>query len=263
MGRLLSQAGFRMQFVAARRLAAARRAARFIGAGRAVSLHAPELKRAQVFLLTTSDSAIEAVARQLAASVKDLRGKIALHACGSLPASVLAPLKRRGAAVGSLHPYQTIPNPKQGTRNLRGCFWGIEGDAKANRVAKRWIRALGGIAFPVREENKTLYHLSAFLTCPTIVTLMNASTKLLAKSGVPERIAQPMLAGFVATTAKNFGIFGAKKSLTGPAARGDWETLRKHLRALRRDAPEIVPAYKEILRLMLRLAGKKPPRDLR
>lgn len=262
MGRLLSRAGFPVRFVAARRLAAARRAASFIGRGRAVTLDSPELAHAQVFLLTTSDSAIEPVARQLVASIKDWRGRIALHTCGSLPASVLAPLKGRGAAIGSLHPYQTIPNPKEGTHNLVSSFWAVEGDRAARRIVERWIKALRGVAFPIRAGDKTLYHLSAFLTCPVIVTLMNASTHLLAKSGVPARIARPMLAGFVSTTAKNFETYGAIGSLTGPAARGDWETLRNHLRALRRDAPEMVPSYKEILRLMLRLAGKKPPHDL-
>ncbi len=263
MGKVLNRAGFPIRFVAARRIAAARRAVKFIGGGRGVALDSPELLHARVFLLTTSDAALEPVARQLASSVKDWKGRIALHTCGSLPSSVLAPLKRRGAAVGSLHPYQTIPNPREGTRNLVGCYWGIEGDKAARRVAEHWVKALRGIAFPIRAAQKTLYHLSAFLTCPAIVTLMAGSAKLLSKSGVPAGIARPMLAQFVAETARNFGTLGARGALTGPAARGDWATLRAHLRALKRSGPQMIPLYGALVSRMLRLARRRAPRDLK
>jgi predicted short-subunit dehydrogenase-like oxidoreductase (DUF2520 family) len=262
MGRLLSRAGFSIRFVAARRIAAARRAVKFIGRGKAVTVDSPELANADVVLLTTADAAVESVARGLANSPGGWKRKTVLHTCGSLPSSILAPLKRRGAAIGSLHPYQTIPSPTEGARNLVGCFWGIEGDPAATRVAKRWIKALRGVAFPIRADRKTLYHLSAFLTCPAIVTLMDGSTKLLAKSGVPERIARPMLAGFVAETARNFGTLGASGALTGPASRGDWPTLRAHLRALKLSHPEMLPLYGAMVARMLRLAGKRAPQDL-
>jgi predicted short-subunit dehydrogenase-like oxidoreductase (DUF2520 family) len=262
MGKLLNRAGFPIRFVAARRIAAARRAVQFIAGGRAVTLDSPELSDARVFLLTTSDAALEPVARQLVSSVKDWKGKIALHTSGSLPSSVLAPLRRRGAAVGSLHPYQTIPNPQEGTRSLVGCYWGIEGDKAARRLAERWVKALSGFAFPIRADKKTLYHLSAFLTCPAIVTLMDGSAKLLSKSGVPAGIARPMLAQFVAETARNFETLGARRALTGPAARGDWATLRAHLRGLKRSDPGMAPLYGALVRRMLRLAGRRAPKDL-
>ncbi len=262
MGRLLSRAGFSIQLVAARRIAAARRAVKFIGDGRAVSLDSPELARADVFLLTTSDTAIEPVAQKLASLPGDWKGKKVLHTCGSLPSSVLAPLKRRGAAIGSLHPYQTIPSPKEGAHNLVGCYWGIEGDLTARRIAKEWIKSLRGIAFPIRADRKTLYHLSAFLTCPSIVTLMDGSTKLLARSGIPKKFARPMLADFVATTARNFRTLGAKRALTGPAMRGDWPTLRAHLRALGQSNPEMLSLYRALVGRMLRLARRRPPKDL-
>jgi predicted short-subunit dehydrogenase-like oxidoreductase (DUF2520 family) len=233
-----------------------------MGCGRAVALDSPELDHAQIFLLTTSDAALEPVARELAISFSGWRGKVVLHTCGSLASSVLAPLKRRGAAIGSLHPFQTIPNPKEGTRNLIGGYWAVEGDLPACRLAKRWIKAWGGVAFPIRPENKTLYHLAAFLTCPAVVTLMDGSVSLLAQAGVPARIARPMLARFVAETARNFETLGARGALTGPAARGDWATLRAHLRALKRSTPDAVPLYGALLRRMLRLAGRRAPRDL-
>jgi len=284
LGKLLARAGIPILFVAARRLPAARRAARFIGRGRSLPLgdsraygsNARQLTEAPVVLLTTSDAALGGVARSLArlsnsASARRKRGssdrargsvwsgKVVLHTCGSLPSAVLEPLKRQGAAIGSLHPFQTIPSPEAGVRNLTGCFWGIEGDAAARKVAARLVRLLGGVAFPLRPERKILYHAAAFLVCPTIVTLMDRSARLLERSGVPARVAGPMLAKFVAETAGNWAQLGARRALTGPVARGDWLTIRRHLIALRRSLPDTVPLYIAVVRAMLRLARRRPP----
>ncbi|MFZ0960447.1 MAG: DUF2520 domain-containing protein [Terriglobia bacterium] len=263
MGRLLAQSRVPIAFIAARDPPAARRAVRFIGEGIPTGLADPRLLDASVVLIATSDSAIAPVARALAKmgqGRKAWRGKVILHTCGSLPSTILRPLKLRGAAIGALHPYQTVPSPQAGVRSLRGCFWGIEGDGEALRVARTWVKLLRGVAFPVRAEEKTLYHLSAFLVCPTLVTLMAQAEALLKRAGVASRIARPMLRQFVVETAKNLADLGARRALTGPAVRGDWATIRRHLAALKRSAPAFVPVYQSLLQAMLRLGGAKAPR---
>jgi predicted short-subunit dehydrogenase-like oxidoreductase (DUF2520 family) len=262
LGKLLADAGVPISFVAARRPAAARRAIGFIGRGTPLALNSPQLTHASILLLTTADAALQPVARHLAALSSDWSGRVVLHTCGSLPSTVLQPLRRRGAAIGSLHPFQTIPSPLAGIRNLRGCFWGIEGDPAAREVAARWVKALGGLAFPLRASQKTLYHAAAFLVCPTLVTLMDRSAALLRHAGVPARIARPMLGRFVEETVRNFVELGGRRSLTGPAVRGDWPTIQRHLRALRRPFPDIIPLYLALVRAMLCLTGRRPPQWL-
>ncbi len=261
MGRLLARSDVPIAYIAARNPARARAAARFIGCGEVVALTDPRLLRAQVFLITVSDSALVEIARVFAKQTRgkdSWRGKVVLHTCGSLPSSILRPLKLRGASVGSLHPYQTVPSPQAGMRNLRGGFWGIEGDRRALRVARQWVKLLRGVAFRVSPKEKTLYHLSAFLVCPTVVTLMEQSARLLRKAGVPTRISRPMLRMFVTETSKNFAELGARRALTGPAVRGDWATIRRHVAALKRSAPEFVPVYQTLLQAMVNLVGQGP-----
>jgi predicted short-subunit dehydrogenase-like oxidoreductase (DUF2520 family) len=113
---------------------------------------------------------------------------------------------------------------------------------------------LDGFAFSIPAAEKTLYHLSAFIVCPTVVTLMAQAASLLKRAGVPERISRPMLRQFVAETARNFADMGARQALTGPAVRGDWATIRRHLAALRKTAPEFVPVYQSLLKAMLDVA---------
>ncbi|HEV2175765.1 MAG TPA: DUF2520 domain-containing protein [Terriglobia bacterium] len=266
LGTLLAAAGFPIRYVAARRPAAARAAVRFIGAGRPVPIDSPELAEARIILITTSDAAIEPVARALAALRRSWRGRIVLHTCGSLPGSgpgsPLARLERLGASTGSFHPFQTVPNAAAGVVSLVGSYWGIDGRPAAVKVARRWAKALGGVAFAVKPGRKTLYHVSAFLVSPTLVTLLEQSERLLKLAGVPRKVARPMLARFVAETVKSVAEMGPRRALTGPAARGDWETLRRHLEALRRHAPEVIPVYVALARAMVRLTGKNPPRGL-
>ena len=256
MGKLLLEAGVEVRFVVARRLGQARRAVRFIGGGKVTSMDSPQMAEADAILITTSDAAVEQVAHKIALYRNDWSARAALHTCGSLSASVLEPFKQRGACVGSLHPYQTVPTPEAGVRNLVGCYWAVEGDRQAKALAKSWVKVLGGIAFEIAPEAKPLYHLSAFLVCPTVVTLMDRSRKLLREAGVPRRIAASMLERFVVQTARNFADLGARRALTGPVVRGDCETILAHMAQLRSSAPEVVPAYRELVRLMLELEGK-------
>jgi predicted short-subunit dehydrogenase-like oxidoreductase (DUF2520 family) len=260
---LLRRAGVPVLFVAARRLAAAKKAVEFIGAGRPVTSNDAEFTDAPVVLLTTTDTALPQVAQNLSRMRKDWSGKVVLHTCGSVPAAVLAPLRRRGAAVASLHPFQTVPSPAAGFRSLVGCVWGLEGDREARKLAEQWVKLLRGVVFPVRAARKDLYHLAAFLTCPTVVTLMERSASLLREVGAPARIARPMLAQFVAETAKNFAALGGRRALTGPVVRRDWVTIHKHLAALRRFAPDFVSTYNALLRPMLKLAGQSDGGKLR
>jgi predicted short-subunit dehydrogenase-like oxidoreductase (DUF2520 family) len=271
LGRLLRRAGVPIRFVAARRLAAARHAVEFIGSGQPIRLSelgARELAQVRIVLLTVADSAIADVAADLAArgnqgalqESADWAAKIVLHTCGALPAtgpdSVLVPLKRLRASVGSLHPFQTVPSPAAGVRNLAGCFWAIEGDAAALRAATKWVDLLDGTAFRVRSAQKTVYHAAAFLACPTVVSLLDHSERLLLKAGVPAAIARPMLGQFVTETVRNFVERGGRRTLTGPAVRGDWATINRHRAALRCAAPDLLPLYEALLRSMLVLAGK-------
>ncbi len=240
---------------------------KFIGQGTPVSLTDPRLLQASILLITTSDSAIAGIARSISRAAKDMnawKGKVVLHTCGSLPSSILKAFKLGGAAVGSMHPFQPVPSPRAGVRSLLGCYWGIEGDPQALRVAQSWIALLDGVEFRIRPGDKALYHLAAFITCPTIVTLMAHAGALLKKVGIPETISRLMLRQFVTATARNFEDLGGRKALTGPATRGDWTTMRNHRKVLRKTSPEFVPVYDQLLSAMLRMAeGGDTPPDIR
>lgn len=263
LGRLLRESGRDVAFVVARRRVAARAGVHFIGSGQACTLDSQDWMRARIILLTVSDSAIAALADELAGRDINWKGSIVLHVCGSLPVGVLQPLKECGAAIGSCHPFQTVPSSQTGVRNLRGTYWAIDGDRAAQVVARKLAKSLDGTTFRVKSSERALYHLSAFLVSPTTVTLMERSTGILRKAGVPDKIARPMLARFVTETVRNFLERGALGSLSGPAVRGDWATLQRHLAALRKHDPKLIPLYGKLVEAMTRLSGTSLPNSLR
>ena len=150
-----------------------------------MGLHAAELAESSVILLTVSDTALAPLASDLAQHRERWLGKVVLHTSGALPSDVLRPLRMRGASVGSLHPFQTVPTAAVGLRNLSGCFWGIEGDRRACEVATALARALDGTPFRVKPSWRLLYHAAAVLSCGAVVALLDQSAHLLrAAAGV-------------------------------------------------------------------------------
>ena len=259
IGKLLNDAGVAVRFIAARRMGEAHRAVRFIGSGSPVNMDDPRLADSEVVLLTVADAAVGPLAEKWAKWEQHWCGKVVLHTSGALSADVLKPLTRRGASIGSFHPFQTVPSAEAGFRNLRGAFWAVEGDARARRTAIAIAQKLGGHAFRLRSARKILYHAGAVLSCGAVVALLDLSARMLRSAGVPAKNIRPMLGGFTSETFRNFVALGAQQALTGPVVRGDWNTVVAHLRALRRHAPDAVPVYRDLVRVMARLAGRKLP----
>jgi predicted short-subunit dehydrogenase-like oxidoreductase (DUF2520 family) len=255
LGRLLRRAGFPV-VVAGRRPATARAGARWIGAP-CLPDPAAAARRADWILLTVPDDAIAPAARALATAGALRPGQVVMHTCGLHGSDLLAPARRAGAAVASLHPLHSFARPARSLRTVRGCTCAIEGDRRAVSAARRLARAVGGRPLPVDRPRKALYHASAVLASNDLVALFGAGIRLLRSAGVGRRDAERALRDLVEGTVGNLRRVGYPRALTGPVARGDVGTIRAHLRALRRFAPDLLPAYRAAGALSVRTAREK------
>ena len=57
------------------------------------------------------------------------------------------------------------------------------------------------------------------------------------------------------------GVIENGFELTGPIARGDWETVERHLAAIRAERPELEELYLVLAEATAALAGRELPRD--
>lgn len=242
LGRALAAKGWTPRALCDRDVKAARESRRLIGGGSATR----ELRRAgrgvDVVLVTVPDASVATVAAELAGAGERWAGRVVLHTSGILPARALEPLRKMGAAVASAHPAQAFPAKDVRAGLFKGVFWGLEGDPEALRVALGMVRSLRGRALLLTEEDKPLYHAACSLASNAFVALERTAAGLLAGTGISEAWAAAVLMPLVQGTLQNVKNLGWEKALTGPIARGDVGTVRKHMEAL--DAyPEVREIY--------------------
>ena len=257
LGRSLREAGWKIVVVAARTEATARKAARFVGGGRATASLPATLTGAGTILLTVPDDAIGPVAAELATTIKEeWLNKIVLHTSGALDTSVLEPLRLSGAACGSMHPLQTFNGVS--VPPLAGKVFAIEGDDAATRMARRIARALGGIPVAILAEYKPLYHAAGAFAAGLLLALEESGAQLLMRTGLKRREAQRALLPLTRQVLDHYEKLGAQKAWTGPLSRGDYGVVAAHQNALREAGPEFLAAYQAVSRLAARVLAHDP-----
>lgn len=245
----LRAAGYRIEEVLARdspaSLRRARALARRIGA-RAVAVDSAVLASDLVWFCV-SDDAITPAARSLAAA-SEWKGKIALHSSGALSSDELAPLRRRGAAVASLHPMMTfVPGLVPA---LAGVSFAVEGDPTAVRVARRIARDLKGNVFTIRTGAKVLYHALGSFSSPMVIATIALAERIARAAGIPPAQAARIMHPILRQTIDNYLRRGAAAAFSGPITRADVVTVGKHLQALKK-VPEARAVYIHLARSAL------------
>jgi predicted short-subunit dehydrogenase-like oxidoreductase (DUF2520 family) len=231
LARVLRERGAPVRFIAGRNLEHARAAAEFAGAGvEALPLESiPDV--AQCIIIAVSDAAIPLVAEQLAKA--GLATGIALHTCGSRGPNALAPLADTGVSTGVLYPLQTFPTPEQGARSLPGTYFSISGDPAATAWARELVTLIPGKFISAEPAKSALFHAAAVLASNYQMTLLDAALEAMECAGVAREDALAALAPIARATLENTLRMGPQAALTGPIARGDHETVRRNLNALR------------------------------
>ncbi|MEO6120235.1 MAG: Rossmann-like and DUF2520 domain-containing protein [Terriglobales bacterium] len=226
----LDAAGYRVKQIGTRKAASSPKTwARRIGA-EVVELARTAEFTANVLWLCVPDDAISAVAKGLAQSRTEWRGKVVLHTSGASSSKELGALKRKGAAVGSAHPMNSFVAATK--PDLRGVPFAVEGDARAVRAAMQMAKALGADAFRIAPKSKVLYHAMGAFASPLLVSLLYAGERVGQAAGV--RDPKKVMARILRETVENFLRGGSAGAFSGPIRRGDVKTVQKHLKELRR-----------------------------
>jgi predicted short-subunit dehydrogenase-like oxidoreductase (DUF2520 family) len=200
---------------------------------------------ADVLWLCVPDKAVARVAAHLVKRVagRGLEGQIVVHSSGALSAGVLRAAAEAGASVGSVHPLMSFP-----TRTpvpLKGVSFAVEAGAASGRVLNRLVRRIGGRPFAIKAASKALYHAVGVLSSPLLVSHLAAAHEAAARAGFSPRQARRLIEPIARATLDNFFHSGPAKSFSGPIARGDVETIRLHLQALK-SHPILASVYRSL-----------------
>jgi predicted short-subunit dehydrogenase-like oxidoreductase (DUF2520 family) len=191
-----------------------------IGAGRAGSAIAARLRergvavreQGELQLLCVPDRAIAEVARWIAP------GPWVAHVSGGTPLAALEPHVTRF----SVHPLQTLTLAR-GPEQLDGAWGAVTAETEDAQARARWLaETLGLRPFTLADDQRASYHAGASIASNFLVTLYRAASQLFEDAGAPPEALVPLM---TRTIENGF-------DLTGPIARGDWETVERHRTAL-------------------------------
>ncbi|MDH3189152.1 MAG: DUF2520 domain-containing protein [Acidimicrobiia bacterium] len=182
-----------------------------------------EFPEADVALVCVRDDQIEEVVEE----IRDLVSSVTVvaHVSGFVPITVLNPLASTGVSVGGFHPLQTLPDPERGASSLAGSHVGIDGDLLAVDALTHLALALEMSPFRLSDEVRPLYHAAAAAASNFVVTALATAADLFDAAAIDPKVSRPLVDRVVS----NVFDSGARKSLTGPIARGDTETVVGHL----------------------------------
>jgi predicted short-subunit dehydrogenase-like oxidoreductase (DUF2520 family) len=211
-------------------------------------LNASEIEKlagSEIIFITTQDSEIKTVAENLAENLTDK--PFVFHAGGSLSSDILRDLSRAGCGVGSIHPLVSVSDSFFGAGRFKDVFFCLEGDPEAVAVAEKIVADLQGKSFTVETKFKTLYHASAVTAAGHVTALISIAIEMLAACGLSDEKAQEVLLPLVKSTFENLEKQTPAQALTGTFARGDVETMKKHIAAVAENVPpELLEVYLQL-----------------
>jgi predicted short-subunit dehydrogenase-like oxidoreductase (DUF2520 family) len=194
-------------------------------------------------LLCVPDRVIAEVASAVSA------GPWIAHVSGATSLAALAPHVRRF----SMHPLQTFSKAR-GAEQLDGAWAAVSADAADGLAAGFWLaETLGLKPFELDDAARAAYHAGAAVASNYLVTLRSAAGSLLEAAGAPPEALDPLMRR----------VIDNDFELTGPIARGDWESVARHLEAIRAHAPELEGLYLDLAEATASIAGRRLPDRLR
>ncbi|MBA7467728.1 Pyrroline-5-carboxylate reductase [subsurface metagenome] len=238
----LSNKGYQVIAVSSRSQTSARKLAQAVSGCQAFNNNQDVADTAELIFITTPDDVIASVASE----IQWHRGQSVVHCSGALSTDILESAKKLGAQVGAFHPLQTFASVKQAIENIPGSTFAAEAEEPLLSTLKDMATALDGQWIELKANDKVAYHAAAVIACNYLVTLVKLAADLWQSFNIPQSQATQALLPLIRGTIHNIATVGIPQCLTGPIARGDIETIKKHLDALQKVAPALLSTYQEL-----------------
>jgi len=206
---------------------------------------------ADLVLITVPDDQLPGLVEGLAAVAAWRPGQLVAHSSGRFGISVLAPAQEAGAVPLALHPVMTFTGTSIDVDRLAGAFFGVTAPSAFLPVADALVLEMEAEPVHIDESARPLYHAALAHASNHLVTLMASSAELLEIAGVeePRRLLRPL----VSATLDNVLRLG-DQALTGPAMRGDADTVARHIDEIGNVSPQSADLYVALARVTTRRA---------
>lgn len=179
----------------------------------------------QLFIIAVSDNAIAEIAAQLGKFLS--KGAFVVHTSGATPSSVLAPFF---PLYGVFYPLQTFS--KNSALNFDGIPICVYSPDKGREESLFQLALLlSANAHRTTDEERACLHLAAIFVNNFSNYLYHVASELLQEKQLPLELLFPLLEETLAKVKNNRPI----DMQTGPARRGDTQTISAHLAILKQE----------------------------
>lgn len=233
LGKRLKAKGLPVSQVVSRTAEHAESLAGTLGA-RWTSDWAEVLPDADWLLIAVRDDAIDEVAAEISRYVPDA---LATHTSGATPGTVLKPFFKR---YGVFYPLQSFSYDRTPVwSKIPFCV-----DAQSNEdvlFLKKIAKTIGNLVYRVDDEQRAALHVAAVFANNFANHCFTIAEKLLEEKDLPFEMLHPLMEETLAKALQD----SPARMQTGPAVRGDAETIQRHLDLLRRH-PQWLELYKKM-----------------
>lgn len=243
IGFLLRSAGYTISAIAGRSPASINQGMAYTG-GKPYTDFSEAASHADCIFITTSDDAIASVCEKITRGGSIKPGKKVIHMSGVGGLTLLEEARRSGAHIASIHPLQSFADVEGAIKNIPGSTFGITSDDEIKPWSVQVVKDLGGNPFFISDTDKPLYHAAACIASNYLTTLIHMVQAIYQSLGLDREDAMHAFWPLVKGTVRNIEVKGTVHALTGPIARGDMGTLKKHIEALHNKVPAFLRAYR-------------------
>ena len=175
----------------------------------------PEIKQADIYIISVSDSAITQVSAQL-----PFTGRLVVHTSGSTNMEALDAKNRRGV----FYPLQTFSKNKElDFHTVPLC---LEAENKEDyQTLEVLANALSKSVYSISSEQRKALHVAAVFVSNFTNHMYVQGGKVCAEHNIPFEILQPL----IQETAAKITALSPQQAQTGPAIRHDQTTIDSHI----------------------------------
>ncbi len=173
--------------------------------------------KAEIFIISVTDGAISEIADEIILPEKS----ILLHTSGSVGLEVLG--YSSADFTGVFYPLQSFTKGKD--LDLSEVPFLIESDdQQVLKKLRDLSRSLKAPCYTIRSKDRMAVHVAAVFASNFSNHMIRISEEVMMRQGLDFEMLKPLI---VETISKSLQV-GAKRAQTGPAIRGDYETLEEH-----------------------------------
>lgn len=193
------------------------------------------LPKANIYIIAVKDDAIESVAQQLSKHINDQ--SLVVHTSGAVSSSILKPFFNYS---GVFYPLQTFSEGIQPDfSTIPFCIFSTDTDSQ--NLLVELAKRISPIVHIVNDLQRSNLHLAAVFANNFTNYLQHISSEVLKSQQLPYSLIQPLMN----ETIRKLDVMSPKESQTGPAIRGDEQTMKKHLELL-----DEKPEWQEIYEIL-------------